>query len=86
MIERIGRRRARLGVPLDVLLRAVRLDFRVQWSAFLHRVAEQDLAQLVHNTVDVWDVVEEHSTRVHLSYVNETALLDRKGTRNATAG
>ncbi|WP_249124097.1 PucR family transcriptional regulator [Saccharopolyspora erythraea] len=76
--ERIGRRRAHLGVPLDVLLRAVRLDFRVLWSAFLRRVDQADLPRLVHNTVRVWDVVEEYSTRVHMAYVNEAAVLARE--------
>ncbi|SDX64958.1 PucR C-terminal helix-turn-helix domain-containing protein [Saccharopolyspora shandongensis] len=76
--ERIGRRRAHLGVPLEVLLRAVRLDFRVMWSAFLRRVDRSELPLLVHNTVRVWDVVEEYSARVHLAYEDEAAVLARE--------
>ncbi|MER5388955.1 helix-turn-helix domain-containing protein [Saccharopolyspora sp. NPDC002686] len=73
--ERIGRRRVHLGVPLDVLLRAVRLDFRVLWSAFLRRVDPSELPRMVHNTVRVWDVVEDYSTGVHMAYAKEADAL-----------
>lgn len=86
--ERIGRSRAQLGVPLEALLQAVRLDFRVLWSAFLHRIDSDQLPALVHDTVQVWDVVEEHSGRVHLAYVDEAALLvtEREDERSRTLG
>jgi hypothetical protein len=50
----IGRDRARRGVPLDDLLTAVRLDFRVLWSALRDRAAAADEALLVAHAEDVW--------------------------------
>jgi hypothetical protein len=76
--ERVGRRRAALGVPLETLLQAVRLDFRVLWDALLHRVRPEDLPALVHSAVRVWEAVEQHTMRVHLAYVDEAALLARE--------
>ncbi|HET6876662.1 MAG TPA: helix-turn-helix domain-containing protein [Jatrophihabitans sp.] len=76
--ERIGRRRAELGVPLEVLLRAVRTDFRVLWEALLRRVAPDELPTLVHSTVRVWDAVEQHAARIQLAYLQESAVLARE--------
>ena len=76
--ERIGRRRAELGVPLEVLLRAVRTDFRVLWEALLRRVPLDELPTLVHSTVRVWDAVEQHAARIQLAYLQEAAVLARE--------
>lgn len=74
--ELVGRRRAQLGVPIDSLLRAVRQDFRVLWSAMLARLRPDDQGVLLHHgAVKVWDAVEEHMMRIHLSYLDEAALL-----------
>ena len=35
--ERVGEQRARQGFPLDALLQAARLDFRVVWAALVRR-------------------------------------------------
>src|SRR5437588_4128818 len=78
LCERIGRRRAELGVPLEVLLQAVRLDFRVLWDALLRRVRPEDLPALVHSAVRVWEAVEQHTMRIHLAYLDEAARLARE--------
>jgi hypothetical protein len=74
----IGRDRARRGVPLDDLLTAVRLDFRVLWSALRERAAPADEALLVAHAEDVWNVVEDYSTQIQVSYRAEAALLARE--------
>jgi PucR C-terminal helix-turn-helix domain/GGDEF-like domain len=74
----IGRDRARRGVPLDDLLTAVRLDFRVLWSALRDRAGPADEALLVAHAEDVWNVVEEYSTQIQVSYQAEAALLARE--------
>ncbi|GAB2748772.1 helix-turn-helix domain-containing protein [Salinifilum aidingensis] len=76
--EQIGRRRAQAGVPLEVLLRAVRLDFRILWAALLHRAAPDDLEQLVEGAVTVWEAVEQHTLSVHVNYLDEAAVLSRE--------
>jgi hypothetical protein len=74
----IGRDRARRGVPLNDLLTAVRLDFRVLWAALRERAGPADEALLVARTEDVWNVVEEYSTQIQMSYQAEAALLARE--------
>lgn len=74
----IGRDRARRGVPLDDLLTAVRLDFRVLWSALRDRAAPADETLLVAHAEDVWNVVEDYSSQIQLSYQAEAALLARE--------
>src|ERR1700754_2825023 len=74
----IGRDRARRGVPLDDLLTAVRLDFRVLWSALRDRAGPADEALLVARASGVWNVVEEYSTQIQVSYQAEAALLARE--------
>ncbi|WP_199429606.1 PucR family transcriptional regulator [Qaidamihabitans albus] len=78
LCERVGRRRAQYGVPLEVLLHAVRLDFRVLWDALVRRVRAEDLAALVHGAVRVWAAVDHHTTRIHLAYLAEAAVLARE--------
>src|SRR5262245_56975984 len=46
LCERIGRHRAQMGVPLDVLLRVIRIDFNILWDALLRRATEAQLPEL----------------------------------------
>ncbi|MFC7343680.1 helix-turn-helix domain-containing protein [Saccharopolyspora griseoalba] len=78
LCERIGRSRAQAGVPLEVLLHAVRFDFRVLWDAFARRVSEDDLPSLVHSASRVWAAVDHHTTRIHLAYLAEAAVVARE--------
>jgi hypothetical protein len=74
----IGRDRARRGVPLDDLLTAVRLDFRVLWAALRERADPADERLLVAHVEDVWNAVEEYTSQIQLSYQSEAALLSRE--------
>lgn len=81
----IGRDRARRGVPLDHLLTAVRLDFRVLWAALRRRSGPDDTALLVARAEDVWSVVEEYTTTIQVSYLEESALMARERRRERSA-
>ncbi|MDQ1006345.1 hypothetical protein QFZ82_000830 [Streptomyces sp. V4I23] len=83
--ERLGRRRARQGVPLERLLQAVRMDFQVLWTAFLERIAPADLPELTRSAVRVWDAVEFHTVNVHAAYLDQVAVLARQRERERTA-
>jgi len=74
----IGRDRARRGVPLNDLLTAVRLDFRVLWEALRARAEPTDEPMLVAHVEDVWSVVEEYTAQIQVSYQVEAALLARE--------
>lgn len=76
--ERLGRRRARQGIPLDSLLRAVRMDFRFLWNAMRGYVAEEDLPAFADEVVTIWDAVEVHTMNVHAGYMAELADMDRE--------
>lgn len=78
LCERIGRSRAQAGVPLEVLLHAVRVDFRVLWDAFARRVSEDELPSLVRGASRVWAAVDHHTTRIHLAYLSEAAVVARE--------
>src|SRR5215510_2681533 len=47
--ERIGRHRAQVGVPLDVLLRVIRIDFTILWDALLRHATPTQLPELVRS-------------------------------------
>jgi len=66
--RRVGERRAQQGVPLDSLLDAARLDFRVLWDALISRTPERDMADLAGAAHRVWEVVERHVTGIMASY------------------
>jgi hypothetical protein len=74
----IGRDRARRGVPLDNLLTAVRLDFRVLWSALREASGPEHTTMLVDRAEEVWEVVEDYTTTIQVSYLQETALMSQE--------
>jgi hypothetical protein len=80
----IGRDRARRGVPLADLLTAVRLDFRVLWAALRERSGTEDMPLLVARAEEVWAVVEDYTTTIQVSYLEESALMARERTRERT--
>ncbi|GAA1387257.1 helix-turn-helix domain-containing protein [Pseudonocardia kongjuensis] len=71
--DRLGRHRARQGVDLDDLVRAVRLDFPVLWSALLDQ--DGDAAVLVRRADRVWAVVDAYAREVHFAFLDEQAVL-----------
>jgi len=66
----IGRTRVRQGVPLESLLRAVRMDFRFIWQALEERLPGETEG-LSDNVVAIWEVVEAHTTSVQAGYMVE---------------
>jgi PucR-like helix-turn-helix protein/diguanylate cyclase with GGDEF domain len=74
----IGRDRARRGVPLNDLLTAVRLDFRVLWAGLRELADPADEPLLVSRVEDVWAAVEDYTTQIQVSYQAEAALLARE--------
>ncbi|HET6636843.1 MAG TPA: helix-turn-helix domain-containing protein [Streptomyces sp.] len=83
--ERLGRRRAHQGVPLDRLMQAVRMDFRVLWNAFLERTPAPAMPELTSGAVRVWEAVEYHTVHAHAAYLDEVAVLARERARERAA-
>ncbi|MFR9754347.1 PucR family transcriptional regulator [Streptomyces sp. TR06-5] len=83
--QRLGRRRARQGVPLERLLQAVRMDFRVLWEVFTERTPPEGLPQLTLSAVRVWEAVEFHTVEAHASYLDEIAVQAREREREKAA-
>ncbi|MDN5384213.1 MULTISPECIES: PucR family transcriptional regulator [Streptomyces] len=82
---RLGRRRADQGVPLEQLLRAVRMDFRVLWTAMTERTGPAGLPELTRGAVRVWEAVEFHTVQVHAAYLDQIAVQARERERERTA-
>ncbi|MEV7085449.1 helix-turn-helix domain-containing protein [Streptomyces sp. NPDC093085] len=76
--ERVGERRARQGVPLESLLDAARLDFRVVWGAMVGRTDPADMAQLVASAYHVWEAVERHVTGIMRAYQRTVLEMGRR--------
>ncbi|WP_411731782.1 PucR family transcriptional regulator [Paeniglutamicibacter sp.] len=76
--ESIGQRRAQQGVPIETLLKAVRMDFRILWTAMLRHVPAERLADFTRGAVSVWEAVEFHTIGVHTGYMNERASMARE--------
>lgn len=81
----IGRDRARRGLPLDHLLTAVRLDFRVLWHSLRATSGPEHTRLLVERAEDVWSVVEEYTTTIQVSYLEEAARMSREQSREQAA-
>lgn len=71
--EELGGLRARQGIPVEQLVAAVRLDFRVVWSALLWRATSRDMTVLALHVEDLWAVVDDYARAVHQSYLQEKA-------------
>ncbi|MFF8764217.1 PucR family transcriptional regulator [Nocardiopsis dassonvillei] len=71
----VGRSRARRGIPLESLLRAVRMDFRFLWEAMRAHVAEADFRDFSEEVISIWEAVEVHTTHVQTGYTDEIARM-----------
>ena len=76
--ENIGRRRAQQSVPLDSLLRAVRLDFPFLWRAMRAQVPPDSQATFAEDVVTIWDTIETHVSHVQAGYIAELADMNRE--------
>ena len=73
--ENIGRRRARQQVPLESLLRAVRMDFPFIWEALSAHTAGGASA-ISDSVVWIWNAVERHTTNVQTGYLDEISRVN----------
>ena len=74
---RLGKRRARQGIPRENLIEAVRLDFRVLWAGLLRANADRPAEILVLHTEELLSIVETYISEVQASYLDELAALTR---------
>ncbi|MGA5563556.1 helix-turn-helix domain-containing protein [Streptomyces platensis] len=74
--ESVGTRRARQAVPLESLLRAVRLDFTVLWEHLAEPSCGADPALLVRNAGRVWSTVDEFAAHVQEHYRAEQLAIE----------
>ncbi|CDR05587.1 PucR family transcriptional regulator [Streptomyces iranensis] len=75
--ESIGRRRAVQGVPLEVLLQAVRMVFRLLWTTLRGQADTAQRNALNDSAVRLWEAIEYHTVRVHAGYLNEVSQMAR---------
>ncbi|MDH2391896.1 helix-turn-helix domain-containing protein [Streptomyces sp. HNM0663] len=75
--ESLGTRRARQAVPLDSLLRAIRLDFTVLWEHLAESSSEVDPALLVRRAGCVWTTVDEFAAHVQEHYLAEQLAIEQ---------
>jgi hypothetical protein len=73
----LGIRRARQRVPLESLVRAIRLDFSVLWEALSDPALGADPALLVRNAELVWETVDLFAARVQERYLAELEDIER---------
>lgn len=85
--ERIGRGRAAQAAPVEAVLRALRIDYRLVWEAMLDLAAtneELDMLELLTDgAARVWDVIDEVSVGVAAAYREVEAELRRSSEEQA---
>lgn len=75
--ERIGTRRARQGIELDLLLAGVRTNFTVLWEALREELELEHPELLVAKVDQLLSLVERHVSRVQRAHTEETARIAR---------
>ena len=87
--ERIGRGRAAQSAPLEAVLRALRIDYRLVWEAMLDLAATNEdldmLELLTDGAARVWDVIDEVSVGVAAAYREVEVELRRSSEEQARA-
>lgn len=76
--ESIGVRRARQGLALDSLTRAVRMDFRFIWEVLREEATAEEKVLLGDDVATVWEVVELHTSRIQAAYIAQLTDLHRE--------
>ncbi|MFE1934493.1 helix-turn-helix domain-containing protein [Streptomyces sp. NPDC059474] len=71
----LGTLRARQAIPLESLLRVIRLDFTVLWETLADPSLEADPALLVRNAGRVWATVDTFVAHVQEHYLKEQAAI-----------
>ncbi|MFJ5956497.1 helix-turn-helix domain-containing protein [Paenarthrobacter sp. NPDC092416] len=73
----LGAKRARQRVPLDSLIRAIRMDFSVLWDALSAPSLGVNPGLLVARTELVWRIVDTFAVRVQEGYLAEFEDIER---------
>jgi hypothetical protein len=73
----LGARRARQGIPLESLVRAIRMDFSVLWDALSAKSLAADPALLVEKAGMVWETVDLFASCVQERYLAELEEIER---------
>ncbi|MEU0845366.1 helix-turn-helix domain-containing protein [Streptomyces sp. NPDC005962] len=74
--ESLGTLRARQAIPLDSLLRVIRLDFTILWETLADPALEANPALLVRNAGRVWATVDTFVSDVQEHYLTEQAAIE----------
>ena len=82
-----GRRRAEQGMPLESVLHAYRVGFRIIWEALVleARQGGGGVEELVDAATEVWSIVDVFSSSVADSYRETEAEFARRGDRRRDA-
>lgn len=87
--ESIGRRRAEQLVPLEAVLRSLRVDYRITWESMLEVVSSDTTVDRVESltggTARIWDSIDSVSVRVAAAYRAFEADMQRTGTERTQA-
>lgn len=76
----VGVSRARAGVPIEALMTAIRLDFKILWEAITAASTAEDAPLLVAHTQRVWEVVDGYAGQTQQAYVAEMARMQAEAT------
>ncbi|WP_158890549.1 helix-turn-helix domain-containing protein [Amycolatopsis anabasis] len=71
--RQIGIHRAAQGVPLENVVATVREDFTILWSTLLRVSRSADMPVLISHVDDLWRVVDDFASEIHVSYLRESA-------------
>lgn len=77
LADQLGSRRARQGIPLDSLIRGVRLDFSILWEGLASTTSGLSAEHLVARGELVWKIVDIYASHVQTRYVQEQTELER---------
>lgn len=84
LAEQLGVRRARQGVDRDLLLEAVRLDYRVLWTGLARITPPEHSAHLMRHAEEVLSTVEQYIREVQVAFLNERDALAQSSRANET--
>lgn len=75
LAESLGTLRARQAIPLDSLVRVIRLDFTVLWDTLSDPSLDAEPALLVRHAGRVWSTVDTFVTQVQEHYLTERSAI-----------
>lgn len=67
----VGVSRARIDIPIESLMTAIRLDFSILWTELTTLAQASDAALLVRHAADVWSAVDSYASQTQASYMAE---------------